>query len=81
MVKKKINEKKCIRIKKPVLSIQGTDVLMDRYWFQHMEEHINEIDKEIPVKEIYDSEDALIVEFKTAKLATMYRLKYGNKGQ
>ena len=73
-------EKNCVKIKKPTMVIDDANILMDRHWFDHMKTHLDEIDKEMPIKEIYDSATYLTVEFKNAKTATMYRLKYGDKG-
>jgi hypothetical protein len=71
--------KNCIKIKKPVLNLDGTNILMDRHWVEHIQEHLNEISKELPIKVVKDKKDHLLVEFKNSKIATMYRLKYGNK--
>ena len=72
--------KNCIKIKKPILCVDGTDVLMDKYWYDHIKEHLEQIDQEMPIKEVHYSEKHLIVEFKNAKIATLYRLKYGDEG-
>lgn len=68
-----------IKIKKPLVKIGGLDILMDRYWFRHMKQHLDEISLELPIKEIHDRKDHLLVEFKNAKIATMFRLKYGDR--
>jgi hypothetical protein len=70
-----------VKIKKPVLDLDGTKILMDRHWFDHIKGHLKDIDKELPIKMVHNQEDHLLVEFKSAKIATMFRLKYGDKGQ
>ena len=61
------------------MDIDGTQVLMDRHWYEHIRKHLDEISLELPIKEIYDSEKHLLVEFKNAKIATVFRLKYGER--
>jgi uncharacterized protein YeaO (DUF488 family) len=72
-------KKNIVKIKKPVMDIDGTQVLMDRHWYNHIRKHLDEISLELPIKEIYDSEKHLLVEFKNAKIATVFRLKYGER--
>jgi len=72
-------KKNIVKIKKPVMDIDGTQVLMDRHWYEHIRKHLDEISLELPIKEIYDSEKDLLVEFKNAKIATVFRLKYGER--
>lgn len=72
-------KKNIVKIKKPVMDIDGTQVLMDRHWYEHIRKHLDEISLELPIKEIYDSEKHLLVEFKNAKIATVFRLKYGER--
>jgi len=74
-----VKEKNIVKIKKPVMDIDGTQILMDRHWYTHIKQHLDEISLELPIKEIYDSEKHLLVEFKNAKIATMFRLKYGDR--
>ena len=52
---------------------------MDRHWYDHIRKHLDEISLELPIKKIYDSEKHLLVEFKSAKIATLFRLKYGDR--
>jgi len=73
---KKIN---CVKIKKPVLRVQGQDILMDRHWHEHTINHLNEIAKDMPIKAVHNKSNHLLVEFKNAKIATMFRLKYGEE--
>jgi len=72
-------KKNIVKIKKPVMDIDGTQVLMDRHWYEHIRKHLDEISLELPIKEIYDSEKHLLIEFKNAKIATVFRLKYGER--
>jgi len=74
-----VNKKNIVKIKKPILEIGGTPILMNRHWYDHIKKHLDEISLELPIKEIYDSEKHLLVEFKSAKIATMFRLKYGDR--
>ena len=71
---KKINS---VKIEKPVLNLNGKKILMDRHWIDHIKEHLKDIHKELPIKMIHNRQDHLLVEFKNAKIATMFRLKYG----
>ena len=57
------------------------NVLMDRHWVEHTMEHLKEITKELPIKRVQDKSDHLLIEFESAKIATMFRLKYGDKGE
>jgi len=64
-----------------MLRLQGQDILMDRHWHEHTMDHLNEVAKELPIKAVHDRSNHLLVEFKSAKIATMFRLKYGQKAE
>jgi len=67
-----------IKIKKPVIKIGRDSILMDQQWLEHTKQHLDEIHSQMPIKNVLDKKDHIIVEFLNEKTATMFRLKYGH---
>ena len=78
---KKINQEAVVKIPKPVVDIDGVNMIMDQQWYDHIEESIEKISKEFPIRKVFDSDYDILIEFKNAKIATLYRLKYGDQRQ
>jgi hypothetical protein len=66
-----------IKIKKPVLKVEGQYIMMDRHWMSHINKHLDEINLQLPIKKVINKKTHIIVEFINEKTATMFRLKYG----
>ena len=74
-----VNKKAIVKFKKPVVHLNNVDILMDRYWYDEFEKDLQKLSKEFKVKQVGEDSKYVYVEFQTAKMATMYRLKYGKE--
>lgn len=75
----RVDNKAVVRFKKPVVHLSNVDILMDRYWYDEFERDLQKLSKEFKVKQVAEDGKYVYVEFQTAKMATMYRLKYGKE--
>jgi hypothetical protein len=75
----KVDNKAIVKFKKPVVHLNNVDILTDRYWYDEFERDLQKLSKEFKIKQVGEDSKYVYVEFQTAKMATMYRLKYGKE--